>query len=211
MQNYLTTVDVTTEPVTITEAKTHLRVTSSADDTYITALIKAARVACENYTSTTMAPKTIRLTMDGMPGAPGAWWDGVREGPLSFIQGVANQLVFAYPPLFAVSSFKYYDDSDAEYTFSSTNYYVDNSDPGQRGRLVLRRGAVWPPIALRVAAGIIVDFTAGFGNTGYPLPEGFKQALLKVISFMYKNRGSCADDGCAAAYGDLEPYRIEHR
>ena len=38
-----------TEPITLAEAKSHLRVTFEDDDSYITALITAARQYAENY------------------------------------------------------------------------------------------------------------------------------------------------------------------
>ena len=38
-----------TELVTLSEAKDHLRVTNSDDDTYITTLISVARSICEQY------------------------------------------------------------------------------------------------------------------------------------------------------------------
>ncbi len=37
------------EPLTVAEAKAHLRVDHTSDDSYIESLIKAARVTCENF------------------------------------------------------------------------------------------------------------------------------------------------------------------
>ncbi len=37
------------EPISLIEAKLHLRVSTTADDALITQLIRAARIYCENY------------------------------------------------------------------------------------------------------------------------------------------------------------------
>tara|TARA_Y100001938_G_C8028524_1_gene399343 strand:+ start:368 stop:1195 length:828 start_codon:yes stop_codon:yes gene_type:complete len=51
MKTYQVITAASTFPVTLTEAKAHLRVDTSADDTYITSLIKAATQLCEEYTN----------------------------------------------------------------------------------------------------------------------------------------------------------------
>ncbi len=43
--------DAASEPLTTAEAKLHLRVDGSTEDTYIDNLIKAARIYCEKYTN----------------------------------------------------------------------------------------------------------------------------------------------------------------
>jgi len=50
------TTAVATEPVTLTEAKSHLRVIGTTDDTFITALISSARDFAEHYTGRALAP-----------------------------------------------------------------------------------------------------------------------------------------------------------
>ena len=57
----------TAEPVTLVEAKLHLRVDLSDDDALITAMISAAREMVERYTSRTLIYTAYRLTMDNWP------------------------------------------------------------------------------------------------------------------------------------------------
>ena len=59
--------DVSTEAITTEEAKTHLRVDISDDDTYIDSLVKVAREYCENYTRKALAQKTLELILDKFP------------------------------------------------------------------------------------------------------------------------------------------------
>lgn len=55
------------EPVTLQEAKDHLRVDSDDEDLHITRLIKAARVDCENYQNRSYMPQTWELWQDAFP------------------------------------------------------------------------------------------------------------------------------------------------
>lgn len=66
IQNTFTDVDKTEsysgqEPVTLADAKKHLRVDFTDDDTLITAMITASRKAIENYCHISLVPKTITL------------------------------------------------------------------------------------------------------------------------------------------------------
>lgn len=208
-----------TEPVTITEAKAHMRVVSTDDNTYITDLITRCRIAAENFCSIDMVAKTRKLFMDSYPlerGSGPAWWDGVRQGDMSLIDGgmtTGREIKIAFPPLVGVSAFISYDDSDTPTTFNSSNYYVSKADNHRRGRVVLRRGSVWP-VVLRVAEGIEIDFTSGYGGSGPAIPSDLKQAILMLMQYAYRNRGDKVDleafispSGAAAMllpYQDLE-------
>ncbi len=92
------------------------------------------------------------------------------------------------PPLVAVSAFNVYDDSDVAVLFATTNYYVDKADARRRGRVVLRRGSVWLPV-LRVANGIEITFTCGYGTGGPVLPYQLKQGMLLLLQYAFRNRG----------------------
>lgn len=59
--------DATVEPITLAEAKTHLRVDGTDDDALISALITAARTTAENRLHSTLLQSTWRLTLDAFP------------------------------------------------------------------------------------------------------------------------------------------------
>jgi hypothetical protein len=55
------------EPVTLAEAKTHVRVDTTADDAYISSLIQVAREWCEAYCDETFVHTQYRMTLDSFP------------------------------------------------------------------------------------------------------------------------------------------------
>src|SRR5690242_14642324 len=80
------------EPVTLAEAKDHLRVDDTNSDSRITSRIKAARTAAENFMQRALVQRTYRLTLEGFPA-----------------NGCALELPFS--PAVSVDSIKYYDTS----------------------------------------------------------------------------------------------------
>jgi hypothetical protein len=55
------------EPVSVSEAKEHLRVDISDDDTYIGSLITAARKYCEEYLDRALVSQQLTMRMDTFP------------------------------------------------------------------------------------------------------------------------------------------------
>ena len=99
----------------------------------------------------------------------------------------ANYITLPKSPLVAVTSFKYYDDSDTESTFATSNYYVDNYS--DTPKVVLRRSQTFPDVAsLRVANAFIIRFDAGYGAAAKDVPETIKQAINLYTSHLYENR-----------------------
>jgi uncharacterized phiE125 gp8 family phage protein len=128
------------EPITLTEAKAHLRIDDDSEDTLISSLITAARDWCETFSGRSYIMQTWEMILDSFPDQ-------------DFIS-------IPRPPLQAVSSIKYYGTDNTEYTMPDTDYFVDTkSEPG---RLNLAYGKSWPSTILRPANGVILEFSAGY-------------------------------------------------
>lgn len=154
------------EPVTLEEAKTHLRVDTTADDAYITALITAARQITEERTSRALITQT---------------WDQIID---DFPMGSTIRLL--KPNLQSVMDMYYTDSSEQEHTVDPSIYDVDtNSVPG---RIFLGFAKIWPVVILRPAAAVRVRFTAGYGDTADKVPQALKNAMLYLIGNWYDNR-----------------------
>lgn len=152
------------EPVSVSEAKSHLRVDLADDDTLIGNYITAARQWCEAFTRRALVTQTWDLTFDYWP---------------------TYEIRLPLPPLQSVTSISYTDQDGSTSTFSSSNYFVDTT--GEPGRIVLKSFATWPSVVLREAAGVTVRFVAGYGNAA-TVPQAIKSAMLLVVGTLYENR-----------------------
>ena len=175
-------------PVTVTELKQTLRIDPDNfdQDAELSMMLKSSIKTLEEYTGRSFITKTYDLALDTIPYYQG---DRLIEGfsTGAFMDNTANEIVFPKSPLVSVASFKYYNDSDVESTFASSNYYVDNhSEPP---RLVLRRSQTFPDVvSLRVANAFIIRFDAGYGAAAKDVPETIKQAINLYTSHLYENR-----------------------
>ena len=130
------TTEPTVEPVSLEEAKLHLKVDNTADDVLITGLIQAARQACENYEAKAYCIKTYTAKMN-------------------FLQSVC----LPYPPLAQVDAITYIDENEDTQTLSTDVYGVDtHSEPGI---VYLKSGQTWPTVNTELNAVSIV-YKAGY-------------------------------------------------
>lgn len=181
----------TTEPVTTAEAKTHLRVTISDDDTYIGTLITVARRHVETITGRALINQTWDYFLDNFPSG--------------------DKIVIPLPRLSSVTSVKYTDKDNVQTTFAASKYIVDtNNEPGQ---IVLAYGESWPTFTPRPINAVEIRFVAGYGSGAASVPEGIKQAMLLLIAHWYENRepiniGNIVTEIPETANALLWPYRV---
>lgn len=153
-----------TEPVTLTEVKSQLRIDGTSEDTYLATLIAAAREYCEMFQNRAYITQTWELTLDGWPCFP---------------------IKLPMPQLVSVTSIKYFDTANVETTWAASNYFVDaDSEPGRVG---LAYGITLPTTTLREINAVKIRYVAGYGAaTAVPLRT--KQAILMLIGHLYENR-----------------------
>jgi hypothetical protein len=194
------------EPLSLAEVKTFLRVDHSNDDSLIAGLITAARQICEDATGRSLITRSYSLYLDCWPGTTAlGWWDGVQEGADVLLK--SGVLDLPRPPLAAVSKINVYDAGNAATEFVSANYFVDTA--GIPGRIVLKEGSL-PPIPGRVANGIEIQFTAGYGAAAENVPTVLRQGMKQVISRFYEHRGDTPDEALLASGASIlfRPYRL---
>lgn len=157
------TSDAATEPVTTAEAKTHLRVTGTDDDTYIGTLITAARQYVETFLNRALITQTWEWRLDGF-----SLWT----------------LIVPMAPLISVTSIQYIDGEGTTQTLATTEYTVDaKSEPA---RIAPAYGKYWPATRYEMNA-VTITFTAGYGAAS-AVPFQIKQAILLVIGHLYERR-----------------------
>ena len=153
------------EPVSRDEAKAHLRVDLSDDDTLIDSLITAARVHVEQHLRRALVTQTWDLVLDCFP--------------------AGREIRLPLPPLASVTSISYTDDGGGAGSVDAGEYVVDTDR--EPGRLVLKSGGTWPAVTLREVAGVRVRYVAGYGNAA-AVPGPIKQAILLLVGTLYENR-----------------------
>lgn len=185
------------EPVSLDEAKAHLRVDTEDDDAYITGLILAARQVVEDDTRRALLTQSWLLTLD-YHWPSDAHTGGRRMGgsggldPLGFGGGLSyhsryrHHITLPRPPLQSVESIQYVDLSGVTQVLDPTQYVVNKSPTGE-WRVTPGYNMVWPSVQ-PVPACISVAFTSGYGDQAGSIPEPLRIAILFLIGQWYDQR-----------------------
>lgn len=155
----------TEEPITLAEAKAHLRVDFTDEDSIISSLITVARSHVEMLTQRALVTQSWRYTLDSFP--------------------ETMPILIPLPPLQAVTIFTYVDQNGVTRSLiEGTDFLVDkDSEPG---RITPAPGKEWPDIQQRMNA-VTIEFTAGYGTAANVL-KPFKQAMLLLMGHWFENR-----------------------
>jgi hypothetical protein len=203
-----------TEPVTLAEAKLHLRVDFSEDDALISGLITAARRLCEVTAKITCIATTFDVIEDAFPANSGFVGRLLRGNPASFQGGMYSSPPYAFmpqnvgtitlprAPLLSVVSIRYLDVSGALQTLSPSVY---SAVAGSPGRVAPAFGQVWPVTLPQIGA-VTYRLTAGYGPDATTTPENVKAAIKLTLGSWYWNREAVSQDGSFATL----PMGVEH-
>ena len=156
----------TEEPVTLAEAKAHLRIAATDEDALIGSLIMAAREYAEARTHLKLVSQTWRHTRDDLPSA----------------------IQLPYPPLMSIESVTYVDSAGVRQTVASTVYEADVSEAVGICRLAYNQ--TWPSYRFQPNS-IEITYVCGYG-TAMDVPQALKQAMLLHIGHMFENREAVA-------------------
>lgn len=154
------------EPVTLVEAKAHLRIDSDDEDTHLGALIQAAREYCEGVQHRAYLSQTWDIKLDAFP------------------SGDCIEIPMA--PLQSVTSITYIDGDGVTQTWDSANYNVLTA--GLPPRIELGYGKSWPSTRAQRQA-VTVRAVLGHADAG-DVPHTVKHAMLLLIGHWYENRES---------------------
>ena len=178
-----------TLPIALTDVKLWLKIptTLTADDTLITALVKSAAGYFEKITGRDLINKTYKTYLDRFP----------CSSDIAFYSGVTN-LIPKYndngiklrkSKLQSITSIQYYIDSVLT-TLDASDYYI--TDLPDYSAIYLVKDKTFPVVDCRKQSVAIV-FVAGYGIDDTFVPEDVKQALMQMITYLYENRGDCAN------------------
>ena len=186
------------EPLTLSEAKEHLRVTGAGDDAYITALIAIARENAEQELGRQLVTATWDLFLDRFP-----------DGSARVLDELERYVIrVPLPPLQSVTHIKYYDSAGALTTLDPSDYLVDAAS--KPARIAPAYLATWPRTREQLGA-VNVRFVAGYGDAG-DVPDAIKQWMRLRIGAMYEHREEevAVPSIVRLGFADrlLDPYRL---
>lgn len=176
------------EPISLAEAKAHLRIDTDDEDTLISSLIVAARMLVERSLGLALITQSWSHFLDAVP----------QRGCVALPLG----------PVQSVSAVRLHDGDGGTSTVDAGSYDIDVlSDPA---RVVLT--ALVPSAGLRPFNGFEVSFVAGFGDAASDVPQPIRQALLLLVAHWFEQRepvelGPGPQGVPAIAAGLLQPYR----
>ena len=166
------------EPVTVAEAKSHLRVDTSDDDTYIGTLITAAREWVEAYLDRTLVHTQWRMRLERFP--TDSQYPIELPRPPVVSSGTATAVTITYTPSAGASTV----------TLDATEYRVDRqATPGVCRPLY---GQTWPSHLVDQNS-TTVTWWAGYSSDGTSVPAPVKSAILMLVAHLWRNREMTAE------------------
>ena len=153
-----------TYPVTLAEAKLHLRVDGTDEDALISALITSATEGAEQMTGRAIMSQTWELTLDAFPDA----------------------FELTRVPVVSVTSVKYYDSAAVQQTMLNTLYTLDNTDDFGYAYVVPAYATTWPTTNDQINS-VVVRYVCGYASAA-AVPEPIKSWIKLQLGAMYANR-----------------------
>lgn len=164
------------EPLILADAKNHLRVDHSEDDTLIDALITTAREMVEKTTNRSLIDQTRTAKMDYFP--------------------ISDTITLPHGPVSAINSVKYYDEDEVLQTLDSADYWTDlDSDIA---RIVIRDS--WPETEDMPNA-VEIEYVCGYGASGDDVPKPIIAAMKLILGHLYENREQVGEIKHELPYG----------
>jgi uncharacterized phiE125 gp8 family phage protein len=162
------------EPLTRAEAKQHMGISYTHNDTLVDSAIRQAREYCEGYQRRKFVTQTLELYLDRFPPC----------GRIEFLD---------CSPVQSITSIKYIDKNGAEHTLDESDYIFDNVS--FVSEIKPADGKTWPTDELKSTNSVIIRFVAGYPTvtegegeeevTIAQVPESVKWAMNFHIKSIY--------------------------
>lgn len=155
------------EPISLTEAKMHLRLAVTdvdaadytAEDAAITRVITQAREYVEHQGLHSLITQTWDFYLDAFPDQ--------------------NIIRLPLPPLQSVTSISYIDADGADAVFTDFEVLTHS------GKIKKTYGVAWP--AIYPESEIVIRFVCGFGTDGEDVPARLRGAMFLLINHWHEN------------------------
>jgi uncharacterized phiE125 gp8 family phage protein len=170
------------EPVALDEAKLHLRVDVTDDDTLIGSLIQAARQHVEAVCERALMPQVWTERRSAFPALP------CHLRPLRAPTLDQLTILLAGGVVRAIDSVKYVDTTGTLQTVDPATYVADlTAEPAQLAPLTPTQ---WP-VAREQPGAVQIQYQVGYADAA-SVPAALRAAVLLLVGDMYANREAFA-------------------
>ena len=174
-----------TASVSTADAKSHLKVEHTTDDTLIGNLVYAAEKVIEADTKRKLISTTYDFYLTDWP---------------------VDGIVLPVSPVTSITSVKYYDTDNAQQTWASANYHYNLYEEPT----VIRYVDTPPDSYEDRSDAIVVRFVAGYADAA-AVPEGLVSAVLLKVGDLYENRVDAPRESTNTAWMHCAaPYKVFH-
>jgi uncharacterized phiE125 gp8 family phage protein len=169
-----TVTEPATEPVTLSQLRSHVRVDDNSDDAMLLGYLIAARAHVENLLGRPIVPRTVRATFEswGCPAWAGSLWVSGYAVP-------SRTRLDLLVPVTSVDAITYTDLTQTQVPWTG---FIARTSNGGTTSVRPAYGTDWPVLGLDPV--ITLDATSGFAS----VPEPIVQAILLMAGHLYLNR-----------------------
>jgi hypothetical protein len=212
-RRYTAFANAATDYVSLAEAKQHLRVTASDDDSYISGLISMAVDACSNYLGYSIRKGTAKYGFDSFTGSP------ALINPVNGLNIPSGNYLRVNSRVLSLVSVSYVNANQAVTAFSGSDWITAPDPMGNYSRNIFINTA--PDSITDDTIKYIVEVTEGFNPVGTSavdpdtiFPMAIKHAALLLIGQYYDNRNAIVVGTIQAKISLgfeylLDPYKIQ--
>jgi len=212
-RRYTTFANVATDYVSLSDAKQHLRVTSSDDDNYISGLISMAIDACSNYLGYSVRKGTARYGFDGFTGSP------ALVNPVNGLNIPSGNYLRLNTRCLSVTNVYYINDNQSLTAFGSGDFIASTDPMGGYSRNIFVENT--PSSLTDDTIKYVVEISEGFNPVGTSgvdpdtiFPMGIKHAALLMVGQYYDNRnavtiGASNSPMALGFHYLLDPFKIQ--
>ncbi|RDJ22997.1 hypothetical protein DWF00_06435 [Bosea caraganae] len=174
------------EPVSLTDAKLFLRLDAGDEDELLGTLITASRLMVEAASGRMLIDQTWRIVLDRWP--------------------ESGEIRLPFAPVNAIAAARVYDVLGSAQPVAAGALALDiASDPP-----MIRVAGEVPELG-RERGAIEIDVVAGYGATAAAVPAPLRQAVLRLATRWFEQRGDVVGRDAAALPGEIlalvAPYR----
>jgi hypothetical protein len=212
-RRYSAFANVATDYLSLADAKQHLRVTASDDDSYITGLISMALDACSNYLGYSIKKGTAKYGFDSFTGSP------ALVNPVNGLNIPSGNYLRVNSRVLAVNSVSYVNANQAVTAFAGSDWITAPDPMGNYSRNIFINTA--PDSITDDTIKYIIEVSEGFNPVGTSgvdpdtiFPMAIKHAALLLVGQYYDNRNAIVVGTIQAKISLgfeylLDPYKIQ--